>query len=101
MFRINKEEYVFRQENRSILINVTSTMLNDTFDHINILSNDRLTCIIIYSVLIISMIVIIIIRSVINVSVSTSASINLHNSMFTAIIRATMYFFNTNSSGNN
>jgi ATP-binding cassette subfamily C (CFTR/MRP) protein 4 len=27
------------------------------------------------------------------------ASMNLHNKMFNAITRATMYFFNTNSSG--
>jgi ATP-binding cassette subfamily C (CFTR/MRP) protein 4 len=26
-------------------------------------------------------------------------SMNLHNNMFNAITRATMYFFNTNSSG--
>lgn len=62
--------------------------------------NSRLTCIVIYTVLVISLIVAIFVRSAIFVTVCTRASLNLHNRMFDAIIRATMHFFNTNSSGN-
>ncbi|VVC32376.1 ABC transporter type 1, transmembrane domain,ABC transporter-like,P-loop containing nucleoside triphosphate [Cinara cedri] len=96
---VNKEEYAFRQINISILVNETSAMVNDTFNLIIIPSDDRFTCIMVYSVLIILMIVINIIKSLINVSVCMSASINLHNTMFNTIIRTTMSFFNTNSSG--
>lgn len=96
--RVNQEEYVFRNENSSSSFNDNSTLSSyDTF----ILSLDsRQTYIIVYAVLIISLIVAILIRSVIFVSVCTNASLHLHSRMFNTIIKATMYFFNTNSSGN-
>lgn len=63
-------------------------------------SNYREIYITVYTVLIVSMLVTIFTRSMMFVSVFMCASKNLHNWMFNAIIRATMYFFNTNSSGN-
>lgn len=59
----------------------------------------RQTCIIVFAVLTFSMILATLIRSATFVSVCMKASMILHNKMFNAITRATMYFFNTNSSG--
>lgn len=59
----------------------------------------RKSCCIIYAVLICMMILTAAIRSVTFVSVCMTASINLHDKMFNALTRATIYFFNTNSSG--
>ncbi|XP_027849228.2 ATP-binding cassette sub-family C member 4-like [Aphis gossypii] len=62
-------------------------------------SISRDTCFIVFIVLTLIMIVAIIIRSISFVSVCMKSSMILHNKMFTAITRATMYFFNTNQSG--
>ncbi|KAL4089621.1 hypothetical protein QTP88_024632 [Uroleucon formosanum] len=59
----------------------------------------RQFCIIMYSVLNLTLLVVIFIRCAMFVSVLMGTSMNLHNNMFNAITRATMYFFNTNSSG--
>jgi len=64
-------------------------------------SHYRRTYVLVYGLLIVSMIVAILVRSAVFVSVIMVASKNLHRTMFDAIIRATMLFFNTNSSGNN
>jgi len=53
----------------------------------------------IYAILIVSLIVTVIIRTNICVKITTKASINLHNRMFNSILRTTMFFFNTNSTG--
>ncbi|XP_025194322.1 probable multidrug resistance-associated protein lethal(2)03659 isoform X2 [Melanaphis sacchari] len=55
--------------------------------------------VIIYAMLMILLIVSVVIRSAIFVKITTKASINLHNQMFHSLIRTTMFFFNTNSSG--
>lgn len=62
-------------------------------------SISRKTCFVILGILTLFMIVAIIIRSITFISVCMKSSITLHNNMFSAITRATMYFFNTNSSG--
>ncbi|XP_060873208.1 ATP-binding cassette sub-family C member 4-like isoform X2 [Metopolophium dirhodum] len=62
-------------------------------------SISRKTCFIVFGVLTLMMIVGIIIRSITFVSVCMKSSTTLHNNMFSAITRATMSFFNTNSSG--
>lgn len=59
----------------------------------------RQNCINVFMGLTFFMIVVTIIKYAAFVSVCMQASINLHNKMFSAITRATMYFFNTNSSG--
>ncbi|KAJ8916764.1 hypothetical protein NQ315_013969 [Exocentrus adspersus] len=59
----------------------------------------RETCIYIYSVIIVLLIIITLVRSFTFFIVCMRASTNLHNTMFMSIIRATMRFFNTNSAG--
>lgn len=59
----------------------------------------RESCCIVYALLIFLMILTAAIRSFTFVSVCMTASINLHDKMFNALTRATIYFFNTNSSG--
>lgn len=99
-FRANQEEYVLQNEN--------STSIND-----HILTNHKLSfiipkslnlnvrqiCILIYVVITISMIVSLIVRASTVASFFNAVSMNLHRKMFNAVVRATMYFFNTNSSG--
>lgn len=90
-------------ENSSLLTttdNNTSTTGAIT-DTILGLSITRETCIIVFAVLTFSMILATLVRSATFVSVCMKASMNLHNAMFNSITRATMYFFNTNSSGKN
>ncbi|CAI6363623.1 unnamed protein product [Macrosiphum euphorbiae] len=64
-----------------------------------LLSNFQLHFVMIYVILMVSLIVTAIIRSAVFVNITTKASINLHNQMFNSIIRNTMFFFNTNSTG--
>lgn len=54
----------------------------------------------IYAIIIILMIASLLIRASTIVSFFIAVSMSLHRKMFNAVIRATMYFFNTNSSGN-
>ncbi|CAI6361980.1 unnamed protein product [Macrosiphum euphorbiae] len=91
---VNLEEHVFRpvihlgQENNST---PTDTLIQWIVD--------RQTCIIVFTVITISVIITTLIRSAFFVSVCTTSSTNLHNRMLGSIIRATMYFFNKNPSG--
>lgn len=113
-FRVNLEERIFHNENNSAIAYGTSTLLdNSTLTNTNSsISTEskmsdtilgwtisRQTCIIVFAVLTFSMILATLIRSATFVTVCMRASMNLHNKMFNAITRATMYFFNTNSSG--
>lgn len=105
LFRVNQEEYVFRNEYMmlSTADNGTWTTRDNFTDDrhaLTVSSQFRQTYIIVYSLLIVSMIVAILVRSVVFVSVIMAVSTNLHRWMFNAIIGATMLFFNTNSSGN-
>ncbi|XP_025405942.1 probable multidrug resistance-associated protein lethal(2)03659 isoform X3 [Sipha flava] len=111
-FWVNLEEHVFHYVN-NVDNNMLTKMDNSTFtstdnststtDEVsNILLGwtiSRQTCIIVFAVFTFSMILATLIRSATFVSVCMKASMNLHNKMFNAITRATMYFFNTNSSG--
>lgn len=74
--------------------NINNHDVNDTL-------MDRQTCVIVYCLIIMSLIVSILIRSSIFVSVTMRSSIELHKNMFNAMTKATMSFFNTNSSGKN
>lgn len=60
----------------------------------------RRTCIAVYTVITITMVVTVFVRCLLFVRFFTNISTNLYNDMFNAVIRATMLFFNTNSSGN-
>ncbi|XP_022162518.1 probable multidrug resistance-associated protein lethal(2)03659 isoform X2 [Myzus persicae] len=93
---VNLEDHVFRNAdikstNISILI---SYLYSDTP-----LIISRQFCVIMYSFLNITLILVIFIRCAMFISVLMGTSMNLHNNMFNAITRATMHFFNTNSSG--
>lgn len=62
-------------------------------------SISRQTCVNVFFCLTFIMILATVIRTVTFVSVCMQASMNLHNNMFNAITKATMNFFNENSSG--
>jgi len=59
----------------------------------------RETCIYVFSAINVFMIIAIILNTFIYVLVCMRASTNLHNKMFSALIKAKLYFFNTNLSG--
>lgn len=80
--------------------NDTSTV-HDSSDTYLTVTQFRQNCLIIYAGLIIFLIGTWIMRNSILVSVCMRASNNLHNEMFNSIIKTTMNFFKTNSSGNN
>lgn len=96
--RINLEEHVFfsidhleSNNNRSLTNNPSNTLIPWIVS--------RNTCIIVFTVITLSIIISTLIRSALFVSVCTTSSTNLHNRMLGSIIRATMYFFNKNASG--
>lgn len=60
---------------------------------------DRQWCIYIFSAITAAMVIATLVRSASFVQLCTNASMNLHNNMFSAIVRSTMYFFNSNPSG--
>ncbi|XP_015377601.1 PREDICTED: probable multidrug resistance-associated protein lethal(2)03659, partial [Diuraphis noxia] len=94
---INLEEHVF------YVVKTLSTNDNNPTDNPSTTllwwSISRETCFIFFGIITLLMMVAIIIKSIMFVSVCMKSSITLHNNMFSAITRATMYFFNTNSSG--
>lgn len=108
--RVNLEEHVFRYVDNSTL---STTVVNSTFAAVDNNTSttsvesptllwwsiSRQMCVVVFAVLTFAMILATLIRSATFVSVCMKASMTLHNKMFNAITRATMYFFNTNSSG--
>lgn len=106
-FRVNLEEHVFSHcasslNNSTLTVdrhhNSTATY-NRISDTLLWWKISRQTCIIVFAVFTFSIILAILIRTTIFVSVCMKSSIMLHNKMFNAIVKAPMYFFNTNSSG--
>ncbi|XP_060872047.1 probable multidrug resistance-associated protein lethal(2)03659 isoform X2 [Metopolophium dirhodum] len=95
---VNHEVYEYQKLLNTSYINNTSVSLDSNSASL-LLSNYQRFYVTIYVILIVSLIVTAIIRSAIFVKMTTKASINLHNQMFNSIIRTTMYFFNTNSTG--
>lgn len=75
-------------------------MINESSDTLLWWPVSRQMCVVVYSVLNVTMLIAILIRCVICMSFFIGVSLNLHNNMFNAITRANMNFFNTNSSGN-
>lgn len=100
MFRVNQEQYVFRYLNTSVSTANFTSMASDSSDVLTT-TNCRQMYVITYTILIFSLIIAILIRCILFVSVAISSSVNLHSKMFNAVTKATMHFFNTNSSGNN
>lgn len=99
---MNLEESVYRYTTR--VDNSSLTLDSTSAKNVYSLMEgciSRQACIVIFAILTFSVIVVILIRSAMLVSVCLKASLILHNAMFNSITRATMYFFNTNSSGKN
>ncbi|XP_050545467.1 probable multidrug resistance-associated protein lethal(2)03659 isoform X2 [Daktulosphaira vitifoliae] len=94
---VNLEENVFQKQSYNSSMN-TNVIVSEN-DSIFSWFTTRNGCIIVFSVITFAMIVAALIRSITFVAVCMKASMNLHNKMFNCITRATMYFFNTNSSG--
>ncbi|XP_014258970.1 probable multidrug resistance-associated protein lethal(2)03659 isoform X2 [Cimex lectularius] len=65
----------------------------------NISQSDRDFCIYVFTALIVSTVVFTLIRSYMFFYMCMRSSTNLHNQMFNALTRTTMWFFNNNSSG--
>lgn len=82
-----------------------SSLVNDTiFRSLSLLDNDGLlptnSAIYVYTICLVCCIIFTIARSLLFMDVCMNASRKLHDDMFGNILRATMLFFNTNSSGN-
>ncbi|XP_050059315.1 probable multidrug resistance-associated protein lethal(2)03659 isoform X2 [Aphis gossypii] len=94
---INLEEHVFlsnlqnKNNNSPLPSNPSNTLIPWTVS--------RKTCIIVFTVITLSIIISTLVRSALFVSVCTTSSTNLHHRMLKSIIRATMNFFNKNPSG--
>ncbi|KAE9540068.1 hypothetical protein AGLY_005320 [Aphis glycines] len=96
IYQVNLEDNVFRNtESKSM--NTNNFMTYTISDSHWVIS--RQCCVIVYTVINVTLIIVVFIRCASFVSVFISTSMNLHTDMFNAITRATMYFFNTNSSG--
>jgi len=102
IFRVNQEVYEFHKFLNTSHDTNTSVPRDSYYSASAslLLSNFQQHFVIIYVLLIVSLIISGIIRSAIFVKITTKASINLHNQMYNSIIRTSMFFFNTNSSGN-
>jgi len=100
-FRITREEYVLHNTISYNVSNNNGTLSSsDSFTTLLFSSNFRQNCVILYAVILFVLVVTIIARCVTYVMFCTRASINVHNQMFDRFIKATMFFFNTRSSGN-
>jgi len=75
--------------------NINDTLADNHF--LDMLSRE--TCIYIYTAVTVGTIVVTLVRSITFFKVCMRASVHLHDTMFRSIIRATMYFFDTNPSG--
>ncbi|CAI6360542.1 unnamed protein product [Macrosiphum euphorbiae] len=95
---VNHEVYEYQELLNTSYSNNTSVSLDSNSASLS-LSNYQRYYVTIYFILTVFLIVTAIFRSAIFVKMTTKASINLHNQMFNSNIRTTMYFFNTNSTG--
>lgn len=98
-FRVNQEEYAMKQNKSSSVTYNGTTLIDHSFDSIMDSMNIGQNYILIYTLLFISMVVVILIRCTISVSFCMDASMALHKKMFDAVIGTKMNFFYSNSSG--
>jgi len=98
-YRINLEEHVFLSNNHLQPKNNNSTLPSNPSNTLIPWIVSRKTCIIVFTVITLSIIISTLVRSALFVSVCTTSSANLHHRMLKSIIRATMNFFNKNASG--
>jgi len=100
-FRIAREEYVLHNTISYNISNNNGTLLSsDSFSTLLFSSNFRQNCVILYTIILILLAVTTIVRCVTYVFLCMKSSINVHNQMFDRFMKATMFFFNTKSSGN-
>ncbi|CAH1738402.1 unnamed protein product [Aphis gossypii] len=92
---VNLEEHVFQNKGNAS----TLTFHDSLSDVVWWMTISRQTCIYVFGGITFFLIFFTSIRLITFVSISMSASINLHNNMFNTLIRATTYFFNTHLSG--
>lgn len=99
--RVNEEEYVLRYDGSASIDNSTSMTQDSKLGSSKLGdgSNLRSTYVSVYTVLIVTLFITILIRAVIENSVFIRVSTNIHKRMFDAIIKATMLFFDKNPSG--
>jgi len=98
IFRVNHEVYEHHKLLNTSYSNNTSVSLDSNSASL-LLPNYQRYYVTIYVILMIFLIFSLIIRSAIFVKITKRTSINLHKQMFNSIIRTTMLFFNTNSTG--
>ncbi|CAG9823622.1 unnamed protein product [Phaedon cochleariae] len=90
----NAERHNYIQTNNRSNTTTLSTLQKNDFWHFS-----REVSIYIYSILIVLLIILTLLRTFAFFSICMKASTKLHDNMFTSITRATMRFFHTNSSG--
>ncbi|XP_060872041.1 ATP-binding cassette subfamily C member 4-like isoform X2 [Metopolophium dirhodum] len=95
---VNHEVYEHQKLLNTSYSNNTATPCDSNSASL-LLPNFQRYYVMIYVILMVLLILSLIIRSAIFVKITTKASINLHKQMFNSIIRTTMFFFNTNSTG--
>lgn len=84
----------------SVYYNITPSTVEKSNASFRLLTSRKMA-IVVFSILTILLIIATLIRSATFISMCLKASVNLHNLMFNSITRATMDFFNSNSSGKN
>lgn len=90
---------VAQQIQRPILTNTTAATVNTTESWQHYMTPSREICVYIFSAITVATVVVTLFRSFLFFYMCMRASRRLHDQMFNSITRATMYFFNTNSSG--
>ncbi|XP_015109425.1 probable multidrug resistance-associated protein lethal(2)03659 isoform X2 [Diachasma alloeum] len=94
---LEEEDQGYKSKNATILKNEAATNSTDSTGYARIFERD--TCVYIFSGLTVATITITLIRSFAFFEYCMKASQKLHDKMFRSISRATMRFFNTNTSG--
>lgn len=99
VYRVDLEDHYFRITDQFVNTNnVTSTTIQPT-DGIMSWVVSRQTCVVVFAILTLLIIIFAFAELALMVSICTTASSNLHNQMFSSITRATMDFLHKNPSG--
>jgi len=99
IFRVNLEEHIFNTTKPLMHISNDTSTTDDPSVELIPWVVSRKTCVIVFAALTFTIILATLAESILLVSVCTTASMNLHNQMFSSITRSTINFLNKNSSG--
>lgn len=99
LYRVQLEDHVFRTTEPSTPTSNNCTTTSASSDASPWIIVSRHTCVIVFSILTLSIIISAFAESALLISVCTTSSMNLHDRMFSSIVRATTSFFNKNPSG--